>query len=235
MRTFVGVILSRWRHLVVVCMTVVLPVSLFAQDVSGAILRANGAGILLNKASAPPSTAVFADDLIETPKGSIARIETTGSAADINSETMVQYEVDELVLDHGSLSVNTTRGLRVRVGCLTVTPLNPSDWTQFEVLDLDGKVTVHALKNDVYIDARSKNPQDLQKPSHSSRDLVRAGEQKSRDEKCGAAYINPADARSGIGAIMNSMTAKLIGAGIVATVTCYVVCRGDDPISPWKP
>jgi hypothetical protein len=72
--TFVGVILSGWRHLVVVYMAVVLSVSLFAQDVNGAILRANGVGILLNKASAPPSTAIFADDLIETPKGSVARI-----------------------------------------------------------------------------------------------------------------------------------------------------------------
>jgi hypothetical protein len=154
-------------------MTVFLPVSLPAQDVTGAILRANGVGILLNKASAPPSTAIFADDLIETPKGSVARIEITGSPADINSETVVQYEVDELVLDHGSLSVNTSRGLRVRIGCLTVTPVNPAEWTQFEVLDLDGKVTVHALKSDVYIDARSKNPLDVKKPSHSSRDLVR--------------------------------------------------------------
>jgi hypothetical protein len=162
-RTLVGVILSRWRHLVVLFLAALLPVSLLGQEVTGAILRANGTGILLNKASAPPSTAIFADDLIETPKGSIARIETTGSAADINSETMVQYEVDELVLDHGSLSVNTTRGLRVRVGCLTVTPVNPSDWTQFEVLDLDNKVTLHALKNDVYIDVRSKNPQDVKR------------------------------------------------------------------------
>lgn len=230
-----GVILSGWRHLVVVCMAVVSPVSLLAQDVTGAILRANGVGILLNKASAPPATAIFADDLIETPKGSVARIEITGSAADINSETVVQYEVDELVLDHGSLSVNTSRGLRVRIGCLTVTPVKPAEWTQFEVLDLDGKVTVRALKSDVYIDARSKNPQDVKKPSHSSRDLVREGEQKSRDENCGAAYINPAEARSGLGAIMNSLTAKIVGAAIIGTVACLGVCHGDDPVSPWKP
>jgi hypothetical protein len=210
-------------------------VSLFAQDSTGAMLRTNGNGVQLNKGSAPPSTAIFVNDLIETPKGSIARIETMGSAADINSETVVQYQVDELVLDHGSLSMNTSRGMRVRVGCLTVTPVNPADWTQFEVLDLDGKVTVHALKNEVYIDARSKNPQDVKKPSHSSRDLVREGEQKSRDEKCGAAYVNPAEARSGIGAIMNSMTAKIIGAAIVGTVACLGICHDDDPMSPSKP
>jgi len=31
---------------------------------------------------------------------------------DIDADTVVQFEGDELVLDHGSLSVNTTRGLK---------------------------------------------------------------------------------------------------------------------------
>jgi hypothetical protein len=96
-------------------------------------------------------------------------------------------------------------------------------------------VTVHSLKNDVYIDAKSKNPKEIRKTAHSSRDLVREGEQKSREEKCGAAYINPAEARSGIGAMMNSLTAKIIGAAIVGTVACLGICHNDDPISPWKP
>lgn len=33
----------------------------------------------------------------------------------------------------------------MRIGCLTVTPVNPSGWTQYDVVDIDGKVTVHAL------------------------------------------------------------------------------------------
>jgi len=56
--------------------------------------------------------AVFSDDLIETQKGSITRLESTGSRVDIDADTVVQFEGDELVLDHGSLSVNTTRGLK---------------------------------------------------------------------------------------------------------------------------
>ena len=105
---------------------------------------------------------------------------------------MVQFEGNELVLDHGSLSVNTSRGLRVRVGCLTVTPVNDAQWTHYDVVDCDGKVTVSALKNDVYIDARSSNPQQARQSSRSSRVTVREGEQKSREEKCGGAYLNRA-------------------------------------------
>ena len=170
-------------------MAVILPVSLFAQENAAALLRSSGTGVLVNKNPSPESIALFPDDLIETPKSIVARLEITGSAADIGPETMVQFESDELALDHGNVSVNTTRGLRVRVGCLTVTPVNVSERTQYDVSDLDGKVTVNAAKNDVYIDARSKKPQEAKNPSRSSRDLVREGEQKSREEKCGGAYL----------------------------------------------
>jgi hypothetical protein len=229
-----GVFLFDRRQPVVLLMAVVLSVSLFADDVSGAMLRSNGTGVLVNKSTASASLAIFSNDLIETQKDAVARIEMAGSTADIYPETMVQFESDELVLDHGSLSVNTARGIRVRVGCLTVTPVNSSDWTQFDVIDVDGKVTVHALKSDVYIDARSKNPQEVKKPARSTRDLVRESEQKSREEKCGGAYLK-ADRWPVLGAILNSTTAKATAAVIVGGVACYAICRPDDPISPHKP
>ena len=71
----------------------------------------NGIGVLVNKNPAPASIALFPNDLIETQKAVVARIEVTGSSADINPETVVQFEGNELVLDHGSLSVNTSRGM----------------------------------------------------------------------------------------------------------------------------
>lgn len=225
--------MSEWRHPVVLFLAVFLPVSLSAQGTGGAILHSAG-GVVVNNSAVPASMAVFPNDLIETQKGAAARIEATGSSVDIGQETMVQFANDELFLDHGSLSVNTSRGMRVRVGCVTVTPVNPSEWTHYDVIDLDGKVTVHSLKSDVYIDSRSKNPQDVKKPSSSTHDLVRESEQKSREEKCGGAYLK-ADARPGIGAWMNSTTAKIIGGVIVGGVACIGLCRDDDPISPHKP
>ncbi len=74
---------------------------------------------------------------------------------------------------------------------MTVTPVNDAEWTHYDVVDMDGKVTVSALKNDVYIDARSKNPQQAKQSAHSSRITVREGEQKSREEKCGGADDQP--------------------------------------------
>jgi len=218
-------------------MVVILPGSLMAQDSAAAILRSNGIGVLVNRNPAPASAALFSNDLVETQKTAVARIESSGSTADVSSETMVQFEGSELALDHGSLSVNTSRGLRVRVGCVTVTPVSAEQWTHYDVLDRDGKVSVSALKNDVYIDARSGNLQQTKQSAHSTRVTVREGEQKSREEKCAAGDLRtPGSGLPGLGAIMNSPWA--IGAGLagVATMICLgLLCRNDDPISPTKP
>ena len=225
-------ILSKWRSLVCLPMMVILPVSLFADDTGAAILRSNP-GVLLNKNPAPASSALFPSDFIETPQKAVARIEATGSTAEINPESMVRFQGDELYLEHGSLSVNTSRGLRVRVGCLTVTPVN-NDWTHYDVKDVDGKVEVSAFKSDVYIESRSSKPEQARQSEHG-RSIVHEGEQKSREEKCGAAAPETSGSIAGKGAIMNSPYAKWTAVGIVGFLLCWGVCHGDDPISPAYP
>jgi hypothetical protein len=212
-------------------MIAILPVSLLAQDTQAAMLRSNGIGVILNKNPAPASFALFPNDLVETQKNAAARIEASGSTADINVDTMVQFEGNELVLDHGSLSVNTSHGLRVRVGCLTIAPVNDTVWTHYDLVDVDGKVAISALKSDVYIDAHTKNLEQAKQPARSNRVIVHESERKSREEKCGAAYMLTTG-----GAILNSPWA--IGAGIVAVgvMTCLgLICRNGDPMSPTKP
>ena len=149
---------------------------------------------------------------------------------------MAQFKGNELVLEHGSLSVNTSRGMRVKVGCLTVTPVKNVEWTHYDVVDVDGKVTISALKSDVYIDATSNNPKQAKQSGHSDRIIVREGEQKSREKKCGAAYLKTPAAITGRGAIMNSPWA--IGAGVagIGAALCFgLFCQNDDPVSPTKP
>lgn len=215
-------------------MIVILPVSLFAQESGAAVLRSSG-GTSLNKNAAPTTSALFPGDLVETQRGATARIEAPGSTADIDAETVVQFERDELVLDHGSLSVNTSRSMRVRVGCLTVTPVN-ADWTQYTVVDLNGKVTVAAVKDDVYIDARSKKEKPSPDSAHSDRVTVREGEQKSREEKCGAADIKDSTPWHAHGPILNSAIARGIGIGVVGGMICFALCRTNpEPVSPSRP
>jgi hypothetical protein len=222
--------LQLWRQLVCLPLITIVPVSLLSQESAPALLRSSG-GALVNKNSAPASIAIFPTDLIEIPKGAMARIEASGSSVDIHPESMVQYNTDELVLDHGSVSVNTARGLKVRVGCVTVTPENSADWTRYDVVDVDGKVTVAALKGDVYLDSHSNNPQPARHSAESNRMIVREGEQKSRSEKCGSgSRPTPTD-----GAILNSPYAIGAGVGVVIGVTCWALCRGGAPVSPAIP
>ncbi len=199
------------------------------------MLRSSGAGVFLNSNAAPASTALFPDDVIATRKDSAARIELAGSSADIGPDTIVQYQNEELVLDHGTVSVNTSRGLRVRVGCLLVTPVHDATWTHYDVTDVNGRMTVSALKSDAYIDARSKKEKKIEQESRTSREIVRETEQKSREDKCGGAYLNPSDSPAGRGAILNSPWAKLTGGVSIGVLTCWAVCRSDDPISPKWP
>ncbi len=227
--------LSSWRHIVSSSLVLIVPVSLYAQETTGAILRGDGVGVFVNDTAAPSSTALFSDDVIRTEKNAAARIEATGSSADIGAETIVQFEGDELVLDHGSLSVNTTRGMKVRIGCLTITPVDDGNWTHYDVVDVNGKVTVSALKLDVYIDEHTKKTQEPKPTGNKSRDRVRETEQKSREDKCGGGYLNPSDLPPGVGPIMNSPWAIGAGAGAIIALTCFALCRSGNPLSPSWP
>lgn len=215
-------------------MASLLPVSLAAQETAGAILY-GGNGTLVNQSQAPASTAIFPNDLIQTPQGSMARIQLVGSETQINSETLVQYQASELALDHGSLSVNTSRGLRVRVGCIVITPVHDNAWTHYDVKDVDGKVTVSALKDDVYIDAHKKNVEDV-KEQDRNRTIVHESEQGAREEKCGGADSSKPAQVAAVGDWLNSPYAIAAGAAAVIFTTCYALCRtNSEPISPACP
>jgi len=221
---------AKWRKLVCGAMIVVVPASLMAQDSERGMLHSDG-GVWLNGNPAPNSSAIFPHDLVQTQKESKAKIDAEGSAATVQPDTIVQFEGDELVLDHGSLEVNTSRGLRVRVNCLTVIPLT-QDWTRYDVIDVDGRMTVVAHQNDVKIHYRGAAAR-RSKSAVLSDVTVHQGEQVTREERCGAPS-RPAQVVNANGAILNGPWAKA-GAALALGLICLGVCHGDDPVSPSKP
>ncbi|MGA8700903.1 MAG: hypothetical protein WB625_04595, partial [Candidatus Sulfotelmatobacter sp.] len=94
----------QWRKLVCGVMIVILPTSLMAQNSARAMLHDDG-GVWLNGSPAPNSSAIFLHDLVQTQKGNWAKIDADGSTVTVQPETIVQFEGDELVLDHGSLQL----------------------------------------------------------------------------------------------------------------------------------
>jgi hypothetical protein len=232
-REGLGIRLHKWRNLVCVGMIAILPGSLMADDSAAAILHSTG-GVLLNGNLAPPSSALFPDDLVRTPPHSEATINSAGSTVTLNPDTVVQFEGSELHLDHGTLLVSTSRQLRVRVGCLTVVPVNPA-WTQYDVTDIDGRVTVAARTSDVNIESRGTRLTQKQQGGRAAQKVtVREGEQQTREENCAVAPQAPSYV-AGKGAILNSPWVKWPAIGAISVATCWVLCRDDDPISPARP
>jgi len=217
------------RKLVSLIAISALPSSLMGQNSGAAMLHTNGV-VQLNGNPAPVSSALLSDDTVQTQKTSTAKIDASGSTVDIQPETFIQFEGEEIFLDHGSLQVLTTRGLRVRVGCMTVIPVN-ADWTQYDVIDVEGKVTVASHKNDVKIESHAAQTRKARSNENGS-DIVHATEQRTRDEKCGAALGEPAHATKGI---LDTLPAEIGGLAVVGGVACWVFCREPGPISPWKP
>lgn len=227
-------ILSRWRSFVAVNLLALLPLSLYADDVGGSAVLRSGGGVLVNKRAVPPSITVFPGDIVENQGSAEAFLDYQGSRAELDPETVIQLEEGEIVLDHGSLTVTSVRQLRVRAGCVLATPV-VGDKTIYSVKDTDNRVTVIATEKDVNLDSRSGRLKRTRQPESSDHAVVHQGEQKSREEHCGAAgvYPTPVDATGGI---LNSPYA-IAGAGslVIAGTMCILLCVNDDAASPSSP
>jgi ribosomal 50S subunit-recycling heat shock protein len=168
----------------------IVPVSLSGQTGS-AILHAQG-GVWINGNEAPDASAVFVGDLIETKPGFSATLTLDGSSVLIQAESIAKLQENLLELDHGRVSVGTSRGFRVKVNCILVIPVL-NEWTQYEVTDLNGTVQVAARKDDVRIEHERSAPKaPIEKAptenEQSSGAVVHEGQQSSNDESavCGA-------------------------------------------------
>jgi hypothetical protein len=223
--------LGKWRNLVCGVMAVVLPMSLTAQDSTRAMLHSDG-GVWLNGSPAPNSSAIFPNDLIQTQQANSAKIDAYGTAVTVQPETVVQFGGDELILDHGGLQVDTSRGVRVRVNCISVSPLAQA-WTRYDVTDVDGRVTVAARENSVLIHYEGAAIRQSKQAAFADV-TVHQGEQATRDERCGTA-ARPADVVNAKVAILNNVWVKGAGLAAMGILTCWALCRGDDALSPTKP
>jgi hypothetical protein len=180
---------------------IILPQSLLSQESTGAsagaILHTQGQ-VWVNGYEARDSSAVFAGDLLETRPGSTAELTLNGSTVLIAPESVAKFQEDVLVLDHGSVSVGTSKSFKVRVNCIKVIPVL-NEWTQYVVTDLNRTVQVSARKDDVNVEhemgGRKAAPQE-ESPQRAS---VHEGQQNSYDESelCGPP-AGPTGASSGL-------------------------------------
>lgn len=216
------------RYFVCCVMIALLPPTLLSQELpgqtaagqpGGAILHTQG-GVWVNGAEARDSSAVFPGDLIETKTGFSANLILEGSTVVIGSESITKFQGDYLELDHGTVSVGTSRSFRVRVNCLGVVPVL-NQWTQYEVADVSRSIDVAAHKDDVNVEHEGGRKKASAASGATQQASVHEGERHSYDETeiCGA----PAIAQPG-----SPLSPKWIAleAGGGAAILCLLVCGG---------
>jgi hypothetical protein len=175
----------------------------------------------LNGTSVPKSSAVFVGDLVQTKADSVANIKAPGSNVLVSSDSLVQMQPDSVKLEHGRVSVGTSKTLATQVGGLKVTP-KAASWTEFEVSDTDGTVQIIARKGDLLL----SDGTTVQQGDQTTREET---DNKNRKRKGGGA------APAAGGGVLNSPTAIIVGAWTVGGLTAWVLVQGDDPLSPSKP
>ena len=188
----------------------------------------------MNGYEARDSSAVFPGDSLETRPGSSANLSLDGSTVLIGPESVTKLQTNLLELDHGTVFVGTSKGFKVKVNCLTAVPVL-SEWTQYEVSDVNGSVQVAARKDDVNVERAMdrRKPSPATEASHGS--TVHETEQRSFDasEICGPGAA-PLRASS-------TLSPKWIwgGAGGAGLLLCILLCRGSggtvQPLSQTAP
>jgi len=130
-------------------MVMIFPAVLFAADQPAAMLYSHGTA-LLNGNSIARSSAIFSGDLVQTNPDSVANINATGSSILVLNDSLIQYQGGTVKLEHGGITISTSKSLATRAGDVTVSP-TASVWTEFEVRDVDGRVQIAARKGDLTI------------------------------------------------------------------------------------
>ncbi len=180
------------RHFACWLMIVVTPMTLSAQAPS-AIVHTQG-GVWVNGYEAKDASAVFSGDVIEIKADFSATLNLEGSSVSIQPESVVKFQGDAVELDHGSVSVETSRSFKVLVRCITVVPV-ANEWTQYDVVDSNGSVQVSARTQDVNVKwehtgrktpVENAGEQPGEQPDEQQ-GSVHQGEQKKYDESqlCG--------------------------------------------------
>lgn len=203
-------------------MVVVVPLSLLGQTPS-AILHSQG-GVWVNGYEAKDSAAVFAGDTLETRPEFSAKLSLEGSGVSIQPESLTKFQGDLIELTHGGVSVGTSTRFKVKVKCITVTPVL-GEWTQYDVTDVNGNVQVAAIKNDVNVEITKGLTKPSAESAQSSGGTVHEGEQHSYNESdvCGAPARFPNGASP-----LNAKWIEIGGATLGGVLVCLILlCKGS--------
>jgi hypothetical protein len=219
--------MSAFRKMVSCVLLLIVPASLFAADSGAAMLYANGAA-WLNGSHVPNSSAIFAGDMVQTGRDSAASIHAPGSSVTVLSDSLVTFEGASLKMDHGTVSVSTSKSVAAVVGDVRVTPVSNA-WTEFNVTDVNGTVRIAARKGDLTI-TDENGTETLAQGQETTRDEQSDQRDRKKDKRRGVGAAPAAG-----GGVLNSPIAIGVGAAAIGGVTIWVLTRSSNPMSPSTP
>jgi len=218
-----------FRRMVSCVLVILFPGALFAADSNAAMLYTNGPA-WVNGSHVPRSaSAIFSGDLLQTRSDSVANINEPGSSITVQADSLVQFEGASVRIEHGGVTVSTSRGVATTAGDVKVTPAAFS-WTEFDVVDVDGTVKILARKGDLTINDGRETftlAQGQETTRDESSDTDKDGKKKNK-KRAGAA---PAAG----GGILSSPWAIGIGGAAIVGVTTWVLLQNNNPASPSTP
>lgn len=186
----------------------------------------------LNGGHVPKSSAIFAGDLVQTGSDSAADIHAPGSSITVLGESLVEFEGSALKIEHGGVSVATSKSVATIAGDVRVAPASNA-WTEFNVTDTDGTVRIAARKGDLTItdDNGTTTLAQGQETTRDEQSSQSTDQDKKKKKKKAVAGAAPAAG----GGVLNSSVAIGVGAAAVAGVTTWVLLQSSNPVSPSTP
>lgn len=209
---------------VIFCSALLASAVLIAQQSDVAVLYGTGS-VFLNGAQVSNSAAVSGRDVIQTKENGAANINTPGSSAVIESNSIVRYQPDGFALDRGNISVATGKGASVFVRDFKITPA-ADGWTEFYVTRTNGGIGIIARKNPVTVTCGGSSTN------------VNEGQQISRDDAANCGLITkakgaPAAAKGPLITQGRAEVGALAAGGLLAGWS--IALHDDKPLSPHVP
>ncbi|HTR25069.1 MAG TPA: hypothetical protein VMI10_13895 [Terriglobales bacterium] len=206
-------------------MAVLFPLQMMGEETASAMLYTAGSA-WLNGSEVPKSSALFSGDLLQTRSDSTANIQVKGSSVMVMADSLIKYEGPSVELEHGGLRVTTSKSLIAHVGDVTIRPAGDS-WTEFQVVDVDGRVQIAANKGDLTVQD-DQGTSTVSQGQQTTRDDTANPDKKKKKRRKGAAA-------AGSGGIMSSPWAVGVAGGVVTGGLIWILLQNSPPASPACP
>lgn len=209
-------------------LAVAFPLQVFGSETASAMLYTMGSA-WVNGTEVPKTMAMFAGDMLQTRVDSTASIQSNGSNVTVMADSLVKFEGPAVEIEHGGVRVTTSRGMAARAGDVTVKPAGNA-WTEFQVVDVDGRVQIAANKGDVTVQDDQGTTTVAQGQQTTRDDTTEAEKKKKKRRRAGYA---PAAAKGGI---MSSPAVVYGGLGAIGTAGLIIWLHDtENPVSPACP